>query len=132
MTGYEPTTWLGLFGLILIISGPIITTIVAARRGQRKASESHDEMSDRVGGIENQVINHHGHHPPVLRDDVDRVIRTSEQTYELLLDTHKLVTNHHSHIQDITEKCELHGKEIREIHDDVHTLTRRVDDIEKH
>jgi hypothetical protein len=123
---------LGLLGLNLVVSGPIITTILAALRGQRKASEAHDEMSERVGGIENQVVNHHGHEPPVLRDDVDRVIRTSEQTYELLLDTHKLVTNHHTHIQDISDKYDLHSRKINEIHADVHKLTRRVDDIEKY
>lgn len=131
MNGYEPTTWLGLLGLVLVVSGPIVTTIIAARRGQKRASRSHDEIAQRVGGIENQVINHHGHEPPVLRDDVDRVIRTSEQTYELLLDTHKLVTDHHTHITNIKDAVESHDHKIKALHRDVQQLGRRMDQIEE-
>ncbi len=129
MTGYEPTTWLGILGLFILVSGPIITTVLAARRGQRKATQSHTEMSERVTGIEEQVINGHKD-KPVLRDDLDRVMRTGQQTYELLLDTHKMVTDHHGHITQIRDEVAAHSQHIRKIHEDLGQLTGRIDHID--
>lgn len=132
MTGYEPTTWLGLLGLLLLVSGPIVTTVLAARRGQRKADQHASTVSNRVKGIEDQVINSHDpENHPVLRDDLDRVMRTGEQTYELLLDTHKMVTDHNGHITQIRDQVSSHSQHIRKIHEDLGHLTGRMKHIDE-
>lgn len=125
----HPTTWIGLIGVLLVVAGPIITTIISSRRIQ-KAQVLHDKrIGTEVGLLKDQVINGHANAASNLREDVDRVIHTGDQTHELLLDTHKMLTDHNSHIMRLGEKVNDHGNQIKDLSKNVADLHGKVNKV---
>lgn len=99
--------WKDVLAIAIIVVGGWATTFITLRRGQKRAHQSHVDLSARVQGIKEQVVN--GHTTP-LREDLDGM-------RNLLTDMHGLMVEQ--------------SKDIGRVRDDVHSLTTRIDRLEK-
>ena len=90
----------------------------------------HDKkIGAEVDLVKDQIVNNHGSSATNLRDDLDRVIRTGDQSHELLLDTHKILTDHNSHILRLGERINDHSNKIKDISKDVNDLHGRLNRV---
>lgn len=129
MPSDHPSTWIGLAGVLIVVAGPIVTTLISSRRIV-KAQAVHDKkIGAEVDLVKDQVLNNHGSSATNLREDLDRVIHTGEQSHELLLNTHKMLTDHNSHILRLGEKVNDHSNSIKEISKDVNDLHGRLNRV---
>lgn len=117
----HPTNLIGLAGVLLVVLGPIITTIISSRRIAKSSALRSKAIGDSVSEVKDQIVNGHSD-TSNLREDIDRVVRTGDQTHSLLLDTHRILTDHHGHILRLGDKIEAHDKMIQ-------SLTSQFDDL---
>ncbi len=90
----------------------------------------HDKkIGAEVDLVKDQIVNNHGNSATNLREDLDRVIHTGEQSHELLLNTHKMLTDHNSHILRLGEKVNDHSNSIKEISKNVNDLHGRLNRV---
>ena len=126
-----PTTWIGLLGVVVLVAGPIIATVVTSKRSKIRADNQTAKIGDQLTEVQDQVVNSHGQLANNLRDDVDRVIRTGDENYTLLIDTHRMIVDNHGRILRLGDQVADHAVHIQKISKDVDGLHAKVDRWEK-